>query len=181
MRRSIDERPADAADRKTQGHWEADYMLFARYGHNILVAHERALRLTLLACPPDRKAQRTAQALAGLIGPWPKAMRSTLTMDNGTEFAEHHRLAEQIGIHTFFCDPHAPWQKGGIENAIGRLRRYLPRHTDLETLSPNELVAIASPYNNTPRKCLDFLTPAEAYLAYPLHFECESTGCPARR
>lgn len=150
-------------------------MLFARYGHNILVAHERTSRITLLAHPPDRKASRTAHALANLIGPWPEPMRSTLTVDNGTEFAEHYRLTEQLGIKTFFCDTHAPWQKGGIENAIGRLRRYLPRKTNLETLSPDQLVAIAAHYNNTPRKCLDFRTPAEACSDHPLHFECEST------
>ena len=162
------ERPAEAADRKTPGHWEADFMLFARYGHNILVAHERASRLTLLACPPDRKARRTAHALAGLIGPWPEPMRATLTLDNGTEFAEHYRLAEQIGIRTFFCDTHAPWQKGGVENAIGRLRRYLPRKTNLDLLSHEHLVAIAAQYNNTPRKCLDFKTPRRGMLRLPV-------------
>jgi IS30 family transposase len=180
QRTPVAERPAGAADRKTQGHWEADFMLFTRYGHNILVVHERASRITLLAHPPDRKARRTVRALAGLIGPWPEPMRATLTFDNGTEFAEHYRLAEQLGIQTYFCDPHAPWQKGGVENAIGRLRRYLPRKTDLDTLSADQLVAIAARYNNTPRKCLDFKTPAEACSAQPLHFECESTSPPPR-
>ena len=37
--------------------------------------------------------------------------------DNGAEFTRHHQLASQLGIHTYFCDPRAPWQKGGIENA----------------------------------------------------------------
>ena len=30
----------------------------------------------------------------------------------------------------YFCDPYASWQKGGIENTNGRLRRELPRKTD---------------------------------------------------
>jgi IS30 family transposase len=175
MRHSIAERPPAAQDRRMPGHWEADYMLFSGYGQNILVAHERSTRLTLITRPPTRKATTTARALATLIGPWPKAMRATLTFDNGTEFAHHYRLANQLGIHTYFCDPHAPWQKGGVENAIGRLRRYLPRHTNLNELTPADLDAIAARYNNTPRKCLDFKTPAEA-LSTPLHFECESTS-----
>src|SRR5665213_3269195 len=164
MRRSIAERPAHAQDRETPGHWEADFMLFAKYGHNILVAHERATRITVLAKPPDRKSARTARTLARLIGPWPKHMRKTITFDNGTEFAKHYRLCRQIGVETYFCDPHAPWQKGGVENAIGRLRRWLPRKTSLDDLSTNEIAAIAKRYNNTPRKCLDFRTPAEACL-----------------
>ncbi|WP_084580262.1 IS30 family transposase [Sphingomonas azotifigens] len=176
LRTPITERPADAANRQTPGHWEADYMLFARYGHNILVAHERACRVLLLTQPPDRKAAHTAEALGSLIGPWPETLRTTLTIDNGTEFAEHHRLIDQFGIRTFFCDPHAPWQKGGVENAIGRLRRYLPRSTNLDDLGPEQLGAIAARYNNTPRKCLDFKTPAEAWAQHLLHFECESTS-----
>ena len=179
QRRPITARPPDADDRKPPGHWEADFMLFAAYGQNILVAHERSTRVTLLAKPPDRKARQTAQTLAKLIGAMPPAMRTTLTIDNGTEFAEHYRLTEQLGIHTFFCDPHAPWQKGGIENAIGRLRRYLPRNTNLSQLTPRHLLAIIARYNNTPRKCLGFKTPAEALLLLllqPLHFKCESTS-----
>ena len=34
--------------------------------------------------------------------------------------------------------------------------------------------AILARYNHTPRKCLAYQTPAEAFLN-PLHFECEST------
>ena len=176
LRRPIHERPVEANDRKTPGHWEADFMLFAAYGQNILVAHERSTRITLLAKPPNRKAPVTARTLAKLIGATPPQLRATLTIDNGTEFAQHHRLARQIGLQTFFCDPHAPWQKGGVENAIGRIRRYLPRKTNLDTLSPQQLDAIAARCNNTPRKCLDFKTPAEAYRDLPLHFECESTS-----
>ncbi len=174
-RRPISARPGEADNRQTAGHWEADFMLFAQYGQNILVAHERATRLTLLARPSNRKAAVTVQALARLIGAMPPAMRTTLTLDNGTEFAQHYRLAELIGVQTFFCDPHAPWQKGGVENAIGRLRRYLPRKTNLDTLSYQKLSQLAARYNNTPRKCLDFKTPAEAFSLQTLHFKCEST------
>jgi IS30 family transposase len=178
--RSIDERTPDADDRRTPGHWEADSMLFSKYGQNILVAHERSTRVTLLAHLPNRKAGLIANALLRLIGAWPKRMRRTVTFDNGTEFAEHYRLADQIKVKTYFCHPHSPWQKGGVENAIGRLRRYLPRKTDLDQLEPGELAAIANAYNNTPRKCLGFKTPAEACSRYPLHFECESTSPHSR-
>src|SRR5207244_5294506 len=59
-------------------------------------------------------------------------------------------------MRTFFCDPHAPWQKGGIENAIGRMRRGLPRKTDLATLSNQRLLSLVRSYNHTPRKCLNY-------------------------
>ncbi len=163
FRRSISERSGDAADRATPGHWEADFMLFARYGQGLLVAHERQSRFIILDHPPDRKAERTARRLATLLTPIPPPLRKTLTIDNGTEFALHYRLTEQLALQTYFCDPHSPWQKGGVENAIGRLRRKLPRKTNLAGLSRRRIASIIRTYNDTPRKCLDFKTPAEAF------------------
>jgi IS30 family transposase len=92
----------------------------------------------------------------------------------GTEFALHHTL----GLPTYFCDAHSPWQKGGVENAIGRMRRHLPRKTDLASLPMRVIRAAVAGYNNTPRKCLAWQTPAEAFYKClkPLHFECESTS-----
>ena len=162
-RRSIQERPSEANGRTQPGHWEADYMLFAQYGHNLLVLHERQTRFTIVEKLPDRRAKRTARRIAAHLRTIPKILRKTLSFDNGTEFAEHHRLHQALGISTFFCDVRSPWQKGGVENAIGRLRRYLPRKTNLDTLSHKQLRACVDRFNNTPRKCLDFQTPAEAF------------------
>ena len=173
-RTSIHTRPPNIATRQVAGHWEADAMLFSRPGKAILVAHERRSRLTIAVPQPNLRADPVAAALTRMLRPMPPDMRRSITFDNGTEFARHHRIAQQLGLQTFFCDPHAPWQKGGIENAIGRLRRNLPRNTNLDALPQSALDAIIARHNNTPRKCLGFQTPAEAFLN-PLHFECEST------
>ncbi len=178
-RRPLSERTCEADDRQSPGHWEADFMLFAQYGQSILVAHERTSRFTIVHRPQDRKARRTAIHLADMLSDLPQAMRHSITFDNGPEFALHHQLASQIGIQTFFCDVRSPWQKGGIENAIGRLRRCLPRKTNLSTISEQAIRAAADRYNHTPRKCLDFLTPAEAFsqsVQNMLHFKRESTS-----
>lgn len=171
---SIDERPAHISTRRQPGHWEADLMLFAKYGQAVLAAHERHSRLLVLARQPNKTAAVVAQRLLNLFSSLPKRLRQTITFDNGTEFAYHQRL-HKLSMRTFFCDPHAPWQKGGIENAIGRMRRYLPRKTDLATLSTARLLALVSCYNHTPRKCLDFRTPAEVFYDQLLHFKCDST------
>ncbi len=103
-------------------------------------------------------------------------MRRSITFDNGTEFSEHWRLNEDIGMATFFCDTHSPWQKGAVENGIGRLRRTLPRKTDLTKLSNSDILAHVRRYNATPRKCLDYQTPAEVFsaLSKTLHFNRDS-------
>jgi IS30 family transposase len=172
---SVAERPPAAADRTTPGHWEADLMLFSRYGQAILTVHERKSRLLLATRPPNKAATRVAKHLIRLFENMPPQLRKTITFDNGTG----HRMLHRLAIDTFFCDPYAPWQKGGIENAIGRMRRFMPRKTDLATLPNRRFKALINAYNNTPRKCLDFRTPAEAFSEV-LHFECESTFPLAR-
>ena len=159
----IHDRPPQAADRSVPGHWEADLMLFRKYGQAVLAVHERASRLLRLVRQPNKAAQPVLQSLLQLFEPLPPALRQSLTFDNGTEFALHYQLTRRLGLPTFFCDPHKPWQKGGIENAIGRLRRHLPRKTDLATLPLQQLDDCLQRYNNTPRKCLHFLTPSEAF------------------
>jgi IS30 family transposase len=177
---SLDQRPEAAADRAQAGHWEADFMLFARYGQSVLVLHERTSRLTLFLKTDTRKAQPTAELLHRLLEPLPPPLRLTLTFDNGTEFAEHHTLnPAPLGLATYFCDPHSPWQKGGVENAIGRFRRILPRPTDLDGVDPDQLLHATRAFNHTPRQCLDFQTPAEVFYELVLHFERESTSRPS--
>jgi IS30 family transposase len=174
----LDQRPPEALDRRTPGHWEADLMAFARY-QNILMLHERSSRALIGLRLSSKQAQPVSAALAAMLSVLPMPLRQTVTFDNGTEFARHYELRE-LGIATFFCDPHAPWQKGGIENAIGRMRRFLPRKTDITILSEDHFQTLVAAYNNTPRKCLDWLTPAEAFSSSLLHFERESTSPPSR-
>jgi IS30 family transposase len=170
---SVAERPIEASNRTTCGHWEADLMMFAKYGQAILTVHERKSRLLLAIRLVSKAAHGVARHLVQLFSSLPQPLRQTVTFDNGTEFARHLAL-HSLAIETFFCDPYAPWQKGGIENAIGRMRRFIPRKTDLATLSASHFRRLVAAYNNTPRKCLDFQTPAETF-AQVLHFECEST------
>jgi transposase, IS30 family len=174
---SLAERPVQAADRKVPGHWEADLMMFSKYGQAVLTVHERTSRLLLAIRLASKVARGVARHLVRLFSSLPDSLRQTVTFDNGTEFACHLALHD-LSIETFFCDPHSPWQKGGIENAIGRMRRFIPRKTDLATLPSRRFRRLVATYNNTPRKCLDFRTPAEAF-SQVLHFECESTSRPS--
>lgn len=182
FRRPIGERAAEAASRTTPGHWEADFMLFARYGQGLLVAHERQSRFTLLDHPPDRKAARTARRLKALLGALPAPLRKSLTLDNGTEFALHYRLNGQLAIQTYFCDPHAPWQKGGVENAIGRIRRRLHEKQTSQSY-PNVNSPESSPPSMKRRENVSTSKPQPRHSLcsnQPLRFKRESI-CPLSR
>ncbi len=171
---SIAQRPAAVSDRANPGHWEADLMLFAAAGQAILAVHERSSRLLAVTRQPTKAAAPVAAVLDAILAPLPKRLRRTITFDNGTEFALHHRLRDTLGIQTFFCDPHAPWQKGGIENAIGRLRRPLPRKADLAAITQEHLDDLTDRYNQTPRQCLGFKTPAEVFSTLINHVALET-------
>jgi IS30 family transposase len=174
QRRPLSERPIEAQDRKTPGHWEADLMLFRSYGQAILTMHERQSRLLIASRPSSKASEQIIKDIEKIMASLPPQYRKTITFDNGTEFARHYKL-HHLDMQTFFCDTHSPWQKGGIENAIGRMRRKLPRKTDLATLTNKRFNEIIRTYNNTPRKCLDFHTPLELFIENLLHFKCEST------
>ncbi len=153
-------------------------MLFSTYGQAVLTLHERHSRLLIAVRPPGKASGPIARVMSGALGRFPPQLRRTVTFDNGTEFARHHEL-HALGMETFFCDTHAPWQKGGVENAIGRMRRMLPQKTDLVTVTDEQFAELVQAYNNTPRKCLGYRTPAEV-LDQVLHFECEFTFPPVR-
>ena len=154
-------------------------MLFRIYGQAVLTLHERHSRLLIAVRPPGKAASPIASIMTQVLGAFPPQWRRTVTFDNGTEFSRHHQLHD-LGVETFFCDTHSPWQKGGVENAIGRMRRTLPRKTDLAELSDDRFVLLLQAYNNTPRKCLGYRTPAEIFSNQVLHLKCESTSQPRR-
>ena len=156
----ISERCEAADTRAELGHWEADLLLCKR--RPVLVLHERQTRLTLLRRLGSKAAEETAQALLGLLRPLDARLRASVTFDNDSCFARHTWLRPWLSATTYFCDVYASWQKGGVENTNGRLRHWLPRGTDLDAVSDQELEEIAMTLNLTPRKCLGYLTPIEA-------------------
>lgn len=159
---SIHHRPSHIGSREESGHWEADLISFRRNSQHILVCYERTLRYTAAIKLSSKTAEETVQKLIAFFKALPNHLRKSITFDNGLEFARHMDLRKALGMETYFCDTYASWQKGGIENMNGRLRRDLPRRTDLKTLSQEELEQIVINHNLTPRACLNYKNPLEA-------------------
>lgn len=171
-KRHISERPACVNERLRIGDWEGDTVMGKDTKHCLLTLVERKSGFLIIRKLKDRTARAVTEAIQAVID---RHIFHTITFDNGTEFARHGSLADALGLRAFFCDPHSPWQKGGVENAIGRLRGRLPRKTDLDTITLDRLDAAIAAYNNTPRKCLAFRSPAEVFFDKLLRLECEST------
>ena len=160
----ISERSEAADQREELGHWEADLVICKR-SRPVLVLHERKTRLTLISRLMGKTAGDTVTALMAMVKRLDPALRGSITFDNGGEFARHTLLRDMLSATTYFCDAYASWQKGGVENTNGRIRRWLPRSIDLDLVSDEDIQEIAMTLNSTPRKCLGFKTPIEAMLA----------------
>ena len=158
---SIHKRPKSIG--KEFGHLEGDLVTFKRNTQQILVLRERKTMFTFSCVLPSKHAETTAESIIALLKDIPKEARKTLTLDNGTEFTNHLTVAEKLGLDTYFCDPYASWQKGGVENTNGRLRRDLPRKMDVKKMRKEDFDETIENYNTTPRKGLNWLTPSEAF------------------
>ena len=163
--RSIHQRPDAVAGREQFGHWETDLMIFQRsHGKaNVATVVERKTRFVALYRNEDRRSRRVLGRLAGLLGLLPADARRSVTFDRGLEFLAWRELTKATGIDVWFCDPQAPYQKGAVENANGRVRRWLPPETPVADLANDALAKLCARINGTPRKCLGDATPAEAF------------------
>ena len=125
-RASIHQRPKTIESRGEAGHWEGD-LIICKCTRPVLVLHERKSRVTLAARLTGKTAAETISAMLAVFGRIDPHLRRSITFDNDPAFAQHGLLRTMRDMTTWFCDAYASWQKGGIENANGRLRRWLPR------------------------------------------------------
>lgn len=107
-----------------------------------------------------KTAAETISVMLAVFARINPALRKSIPFDNDTAFAQHVLLRTMRDMATWFCDAYASWQKGGVENANGRLRRWLPRHIDIDRVSDEDIQDIIMTANLTPRKCLAFQTPS---------------------
>jgi len=108
-----------------------------------------------------RVFEQVRDVLAAKIQTLPESLPLSLTWDQGPEMRDWKQVSVHAGIEIYFCDPHAPWQRGTNENFNGLLRQYFPKGTDLAVHSAEDLDWVAAELNDRPRKRLGFRKPIE--------------------
>lgn len=162
-RKCITQRPQLVDDRQRYGDWEGDTIEGKKSSGYIATVVERKSRY-LLANKLESKmaATLTAQGIKSFRS-IPRKMRKTLTVDNGSEFAQFKKYEEKTGLDIYFAKPYSPWQRGANENANGLLRQYFPKGSDFKKVTEEDVRKAVERLNNRPRKCLNYRTPHEVF------------------
>jgi len=159
---NIDLRPQEVSERETAGHWETDNVIGRVIDKTaISTTVERVTRYTMLS-RIAKTARAKQDALVDRLLYFPEKLKKTITTDNGGENVNHKEITRMLHMLMYFCHAYHSWEKGTVENMNGRIRRYIPKGKSIDSLSDEEVAAVENQLNNTPRKCLGFLTPEEA-------------------
>lgn len=159
---SIEKRPKHIEKRIQLGHWETDNVMGKHRDHSALsVTVERKTRYTIMTKLQNKKAHTKTQAIIDRINQFPIQARRTLTADNGLENVYHKTITTETGMPVYFCHAYHSWEKGTVENTNGRIRRFMPKGVSMDVFSEEDIHAVETILNHTPKKCLQFFTPYE--------------------
>ena len=160
--RMIRDWPQEIKERSRIGDWEGD-TVYGSIGKGLLVTCvDRASRFLAASLLETRSANLTRLAMQKALQGLPV---SSLSLDNGSEFADFKGIEQDLNTEIYFADPHAPWQRGSNENMNGLVRFFFPKGTDFHKVTEDMLNNVLSLINNRPRKCLGWLSPADIFLA----------------
>lgn len=161
---SIEKRPDCIELRDEIGHWEMDTVIGKSKGKNqaLLVLTERATRREIMLPLKSRAAHETVKALDKLERKYKKDFSKifqSITVDNGAEFSDSHglersRYRKQKRTSLYYCHPYSSYERGSNENANRIIRRFVPKGTSLENISPAQWKTIEHWMNNYPRRIL---------------------------
>ena len=159
--RIIPEWPEEIRNRLRLGDFEGD-TVHGGSGKGLLVTlvdrKSRYLRMGLLK---SKNAKETRIVIERLLG---GLNAKSISLDNGSEFAEFRELERNLNTTVYFAEPHKPWQRGTNENTNDIIRFYFPKGFDFRTVTDEDIQFVEDCINNRPRKCLDWRSPAEVFF-----------------
>ena len=176
---TIDDRPEEIETRETFGNWEMDTVKGRRGTTKgcLLVLTERKTRQEIIHYMKNQKAESVVEYLDYLekkYGDNFKEIFKTITVDNGSEFADYEGMVhsfkldpdgkQQKRTEIYYCHPYASWERGSNENNKRMIRRFIPKGKDFDKITPEQVQKIEDWINNYPRRMFNFRTSQQLYL-----------------
>lgn len=166
---SIEVRPEEIGRRTAFGHWEMDLVVSARGGSSaLLVMTERRSRKEIITLIPNKCAESVRRAIDRIERKTPQFRQQfrSITTDNGSEFLEYDKLIQSCRskrqrFEVYYCHSYAAWEKGSCENHNRIIRRFFPKGTNFDEVTPQQVKAVQDWMNDYPRKILGWKTPNE--------------------
>lgn len=171
--KSIEERPDFIAERNDFGHMEMDSVIGKREkGNTLLTIVERKTRQIIIRKQPDKTAASVVKTLDQLekeMGDNFYKIFKTITVDNGTEFADVEGIERSClypgkkRTTVYYCHPYSSYERGSNENNNRMVRRKVPKGTNFDKMTAKEVQEIEDWINNYPRRMFNFRSSNELY------------------
>ena len=155
--------------RDETGHYELDFIVSPTKNHDgtsgskavLLVAVDTLSKRTLIELLPNRTKQELTKALQKLFDGI--AVKTILT-DNDIAFTYWPYFEQLLDAPFYFTHPYHSWEKGLVENTNKWIRHFIPKKTNLETVTSETIAQVLAYLNDRPRQVLGYRTANEVYL-----------------
>jgi transposase, IS30 family len=160
---SIDERSEIVNKKERFGDWEIDTIIGNNQKGAIVTITERTTNFLIMhKLKKGKNANALAEVVIKSLLPY-KAHIHTITADNGTEFAEHDKIAKALNAKVYFTNPYSSWEKGLIEYTNKLIRQYIPKKSNFNDFNDMSIRKIQQKINARPRKNLKFNSPVKIF------------------
>jgi IS30 family transposase len=135
------------------------------------VLTERKTRDEIIFKLPEHTATEVVKAVDRLERKWGgmfKKVFKTITVDNGSEFAfceelERSVLGPEKRTKLYYCHPYSSWERGTNEVTNKMVRRKVPKGTNFDGKTDEEIQQIENWINGYPRRILGYRTAGELF------------------
>ena len=170
---SIEDRPEDILEREEFGHMEMDSVIGKREkGSTLLTIIGRKTRNIIVKKQPDKTSKSVVETLDELereLGDVFYKLFKTITVDNGTEFADCAGIERSCvypgrkRTKVYYCHPYASCERGSNENGNRMIRRKIPKGTSINGYSKEEIQQIEDWVNEYPRRMFGYRSSNDLY------------------
>ncbi len=161
--KSIEQRPKEISKRVTFGNWEMDCVCGSTRSA-LLTFVERMTRMTFVVLLPNKMTETVVKTLDNLertFGTDFSKIFKSITVDNGVEFSDVKGMERSINgkdkrTQFYYCHPYCSCERGTNERLNREIRRWLPKGTNFEDYTQEEINRVARWVNDYPREIFNF-------------------------